>query len=95
MRYKKWAGFGMIGLGSLLLLHVFQVLAVNLPDLAHLPLGDGKVSTTAQVGYIYLCDTQTNQQGGAGTDGPWIHSDGTFDPRRNASFDIAQKGMPS
>lgn len=87
MRYKKLAGFGFIGIGSLLLLHVFQVLAGNLPDLTRLPLGDGKISTTAQVGYIYVCNTQTNGQGGAGTDGPWIHSDGTFDLTAKAVVD--------
>lgn len=87
MRYKKLAGFGMIAVGSLLLLHVFQVLAANLPDLTRLPLGDGKVSTTPQVGYIYLCNTQPTGQGGAGTDGPWIHSDGTFDLTAKAVVD--------
>jgi hypothetical protein len=87
MRPKRLAGLSFIAMGCVLLLHVVQVLAVNLPDLTHLPIGDGKVSTTPQVGYIYLCNTQPMGQGGAGTDGPWIHSDGTFDFTAKAVVD--------
>lgn len=89
MRPKQLAGFGMIGLGGILLLHVVQVLAGNMPDLTRLPLGDGKVSTTApQVGYIYACQTMSGG-GGAQVDGPWIHSDGTFDFTAKAVVDGA------
>jgi hypothetical protein len=87
MRHKQLSGFGLIAVSGLLLLHVVQVLATNLPDLTHLPLGDGKVSTTPQVGYVNRCGIQTNGVGGAGTDGPWIHSDGTFDLTTKAVVD--------
>ncbi len=88
MRCKTIGGFGLIAVGSLLLLHVFQVLAVNLPDLTHLPIGDGKVSTTApQIGYVFACQTMSG--GGAQADGPWIHSDGTFDFTAKATVDGA------
>ena len=37
-----------------------------------IPLGDGKVSTSAKAGYVYSC-TQTFQGGGANHAGTWIH----------------------
>lgn len=40
-------------------------------DLASLPLGDGKVSTSAQKGYVYSCST-TFRGGGAQHSGSWI-----------------------
>jgi len=47
-------------------------------DLTQLPLGDGKVSTSPQVGYVYSCQTTFNGSG-ASTVGPWINtSAGTF-----------------
>lgn len=54
-------------------------------------IGDGKVSTTPTIGYVYSCaagGTQGGGQGGMGpgggqganTAGPWILGDGTWDP---------------
>src|SRR3954471_10399200 len=53
-------------------------------DLHHLPLGDGKVTTTApQRGYVLVCSTAPFAQGrGARVNGPWIRGD---------SFDLAAK----
>ncbi len=42
------------------------------PDLENLPLGDNKISKSAQKGYIYLCRTQSDG-GGAFEVGPWIN----------------------
>ncbi len=41
-------------------------------DITQLPLGDGKVSTRPQVGYVYSCQTHF-QGGGAQHAGDWIH----------------------
>src|SRR5215217_2094987 len=58
-------------------------------DLRNLPLGDGKVSTTgARRGWIYACQTMQGG-GGAFRDGPWIHSDGTFDLTAKPTVDGA------
>lgn len=52
-----------------------------------LPLGDGRVSLTAQVSYIMLCTLATNGGGGgAGVDGPWIDtSAGTWNPTQKVA----------
>jgi YHYH protein len=42
-------------------------------DLTQLPLGDGKVSTSPQVGYVDSCVTSFNG-GGASTVGPWVNT---------------------
>jgi hypothetical protein len=47
-------------------------------DLRHLPLGDGKISTSPQQGYVWSCQTQFGG-GGAFRDGDWIKGDGTWD----------------
>jgi hypothetical protein len=47
-------------------------------DPTRLPLGDGKISTAAQRGSVYACQTRF-AGGGAFRDGPWIKSDGTWD----------------
>ena len=47
-------------------------------DLTRLPIGDGRVSTSPRVGYVYSCQTSFGG-GGAFRDGPWIRGDGTFD----------------
>src|SRR6185312_15929421 len=41
-------------------------------SLSALPLGDGKVGATPQVGYVDACQT-TFGGGGAMVNGPWIH----------------------
>ena len=53
------------------------------PDLTHLPLGDGKLSTAAKRGYIWACRVDP-QAGGAFKNGPWIHADGTYDFTKKA-----------
>lgn len=53
-------------------------------DLTKLPLGDGKLSTSAQKGMIWACHTDPNA-GGAFRDGPWIDkADGTYDFTKKA-----------
>jgi len=47
-------------------------------SLAALPLGDGKISTTPEVGDINSCVTSFHGMG-ASTAGPWISDGGTFD----------------
>lgn len=89
MRLKQVAGLGLIGIGAALLLHVAAVVAQDAPDFTHLPIGDGKVSTTTpQIGYVYACQNMSGG-GGAQADGPWIHSDGTFDFTAKATVDGA------
>jgi YHYH protein len=57
------------------------------PDLTRLPLGDGKTTTKGpRRGYIYSCQTYNEENGGAGTDGPWIGSK-TFDYTKKAIVD--------
>ncbi len=54
---------------------------INVLDVHSLPLGDGKVSTSAKVGYVYSCQTQF-KVGGAEHTGSWIHGD---------TWDLTQK----
>ena len=57
-------------------------------DVRRLPLGDGKVSTTAaRRGSIYACALMNGP--GAFGDGPWINSDGTFDLTAKPTVDGA------
>jgi len=55
-------------------------------DIHNVPIGDGKVATSAQVGYVYSCQTSFNG-GGAFQSGDWIHTDGTFDPSAKPTVD--------
>jgi len=55
-------------------------------DLTHLELGDGKYSTSPQVGYVYSCMTSFNGGGASGT-GDWMNSDGTWDATKKAVVD--------
>jgi YHYH protein len=67
-------------------------------------IGDGKISTQASKGNVWACDTNIPPGiGGAFLDGPWIKSDGTFNPDEkihvqgnvswpNYSLNIAQNG---
>ena len=61
-------------------------LAIGDLDLKRLPLGDGHLSTQAKVGYIWPCHLEADA-GGAFRDGPWIHSDGTYDFTAKAVVD--------
>jgi hypothetical protein len=58
-------------------------------DHTHLPLGDGKVGTTAKRGYIMQCPAGGGAGGGAFRDGPWIRGDGTWDSTAKAVVDGA------
>lgn len=53
-------------------------------DLTHLPLGDGKISSSPRVGYIFSCNTQSTS-GGAFRSGDWFNGDGTWDATRKPS----------
>ena len=55
-------------------------------DLTHLELGDGKVSTSPRVGYVYSCMTSFNGSGAQGT-GDWMNGDGTWDATKKAVVD--------
>ncbi|HNE04098.1 MAG TPA: hypothetical protein PLT08_06250, partial [Anaerolineales bacterium] len=55
-------------------------------DLTHLELGDGKYSTSPQMGYVYTCQTQFNGGGATGT-GSWMNGDGTWDATKKAVVD--------
>lgn len=74
-------GIGMAGvtLGS----------GVSGTDPTHLPVGDGRVTTSGpRRGYVYLCDTRTPPgAGGALAEGPWIRGDGSFDLEAKVTVD--------
>ena len=55
-------------------------------DLTHLTVGDGKYSTSPQVGYVYSCMTSFNGGGASGT-GSWMNGDGTWDATKKAVVD--------
>lgn len=55
-------------------------------DLTHLEVGDGKYSTSPQVGYVFSCITSFNGGGAQGT-GNWMNSDGTWDATKKAIVD--------
>lgn len=49
-------------------------------DPTNLPMGDYHLTaTTPQKGWILRCSTNVSSNAGAGVDGPWIRSNGTFD----------------
>lgn len=57
-------------------------------DLTHLEVGDGKYTTSPQVGYVYTCMTSfASGAGGAGSLGNWMNGDGTWDATRKAVVD--------
>jgi hypothetical protein len=47
-------------------------------DLTRLPVGDGKVSDSAKVGWAWACRVNPTA-GGANKQGPWFNGDGTYD----------------
>ncbi|MFN8413921.1 MAG: YHYH protein [Anaerolineales bacterium] len=55
-------------------------------DLTHLEVGDGKYTTSPQVGYVYTCQTSFNGSGAQGT-GNWMNGDGTWDATKKAVVD--------
>lgn len=50
-------------------------------DLKNIPIGDGRISTEPQVGYVWSCrsDLGNDWIGGAQMSGSWVHADGTYD----------------
>jgi len=57
-------------------------------DITHLELGDGKVSSGPQMGYVYSCITAFDSTGGgAGSPGNWLNGDGTWDLTRKQVVD--------
>jgi hypothetical protein len=60
-------------------------------DLTQLTLGDGKYSTSPQIGYVYTCQTQFNfdgaNGGGQGVEGNWLNGNGTWDATKKAVVD--------
>jgi hypothetical protein len=59
-----------------------QSTKVDVLDVHRLPLGDGKVSTRPQAGFVYACQQRFGGGPGAQVDGPWIHG---------AVWDLTQK----
>lgn len=55
-------------------------------DLTRLEIGDGKYSTSPQVGYVFSCQTNFNGQGATGT-GTWMNGDGTWNALMKAVVD--------
>jgi hypothetical protein len=56
-------------------------------DLTSLEIGDGKYSTTPQVGYVFSCQTNFNGQGATGQQGNWVNGDGTWNALMKAVVD--------
>ncbi len=46
------------------------------PDLTHLPLGDGKLSSHPQIGWIWACHVEPSSGAGSFVNGPWFNADG-------------------
>jgi len=44
----------------------------GVPELTALPLGDGNISTSPRVGYVYSCQTTFGNNGAPGGTAPWI-----------------------
>ena len=55
-------------------------------DVTRLPVGDQKHSTSAKRGYVWPCRVP-NEQGGAGSQGPWFNGDGTWDLTKKLEVD--------
>ncbi|KXK15986.1 MAG: hypothetical protein UZ14_CFX002000162 [Chloroflexi bacterium OLB14] len=55
-------------------------------DLTHLEVGDGKYSSSPQVGYVFSCQTSFNGGGATGT-GNWMNGDGTWNALMKAVVD--------
>ncbi|HEY9839814.1 MAG TPA: YHYH protein [Candidatus Obscuribacterales bacterium] len=61
-------------------------------DLSRLPVGDGKLSSSAVRGSVFSCNTRFGNPpggmaGGAMASGAWLHSDGSFDYKAKPTVD--------
>jgi hypothetical protein len=56
-------------------------------DPTHLPLGDGKHSSTPQRGHVMTCQTEFPDAPGAQAQGPWFNGDGTWDATAKGTVD--------
>lgn len=60
-------------------------------DAQHIPIGDGKISSTPKVGYVMSCQQNFGGffggGGGAFRDGDWIRKDGTWDSTNKPTVD--------
>ncbi len=81
---------GMAGLGGVSL----GAATASSANPKSLPIGDGRVTTSGpRRGYVYSCGTGPGAAagppggGGAQVEGPWIHSNGTFDLTAKATVD--------
>jgi YHYH protein len=77
-------GFGLILIGCSL---AAVAPSGNPTDPTTLPIGDGKVSSSAKMGSVFSCQIRFPPFGGAFQDGPWIKPDGTFDITSKAVVD--------
>jgi hypothetical protein len=55
-------------------------------DVTHLTLGDNKISSTPQRGYVFSCRSQFTGGGAQGT-GSWMNGDGTWDLTKKVTVD--------
>jgi YHYH protein len=78
----------LVGLGLILIGCSVAVIATGNPlDPTRLPLGDGKIGSSAEVGRVFSCQTTFPPAGGAFKDGSWIKPDGSFDLTTKAVVD--------
>jgi YHYH protein len=64
----------------------FVLAQINTVDLSRLPIGDGKLSNSPKVGWIWPCHVESNA-GGSFRNGPWIKANGTYDLSAKAVVD--------
>ena len=82
------SGLGILGYSAAITSSTMtSTVAANASDQTTLPIGDGKVGSSAKVGWVYSCQTRFPPAGGAFKDGPWIKLDGTFDLSAKAIVD--------
>ena len=54
-------------------------------DHTHIPVGDGKLSSVPQAGYVWSCRPQANVDSSGSF--PWLNGDGTWDMMKKATVD--------
>ena len=84
----KTANIRIVGVFGILLMSWPQPLWAHEADLSRLPVGDGRISSTASKGSIYACRSRFNPNApGAHQTGPWMNGDGTFDLTKKVTVD--------